>query len=221
MRASTDVFLHRKLWFDHRDAIFFQQIWNLDLQDHTHSPNNFWLTIFNGEKKKIETSLPPSSPSSCTVVLVTLEICGHATHQLNALFLWLSLELQHGQKPTHDIPTYSSRRRNHSSTLHQSMQHHQRTEKPEHALSHLAEALEGMLPFLQHLCFGSSIPPLCRARQPGQRCRSLCTVLHWAPQMYPPCRQKGHLKLQRPAALHCYRCLCPAASRGGHNSQGR
>jgi len=31
------------------------------------------------------------------------------------------------------------------------------------------------------------------------------------PQMYPPCRQKGDVKLQRLAAWRFCRCLCPAA----------
>lgn len=38
--------------------------------------------------------------------------------------------------------------------------------------------------------------------------------------MYPPWRQKSDLRQQRPAALCCYRCLCPVCSQGGHNSQG-
>lgn len=30
------IFTYRKLWFEHTEVVFFQQIWNLDFQEHTH-----------------------------------------------------------------------------------------------------------------------------------------------------------------------------------------
>lgn len=85
----------------------------LIFQDHAYSPNPF-------SKRNIEN---PSSPTSCTVTTIALDVCSHTSCKLNVLFLCLSLELQHRQKPTDDTPMYSSKRRNHSRTLCLSTQH--------------------------------------------------------------------------------------------------
>lgn len=137
---------------------FFSRPGILIFQGCSRSPSHwrFWLKILNGKKKKHRKSFFHHLPSSsCTVAIVTLEICGHAgaISQINVLFQQEQKtipELQQKEEPQLFLPVHTTS----CNIRHRNLTKHWAV---------LQRFFEQCCPFNSTFVLASSIPPVCRA----------------------------------------------------------